>query len=51
MKRDIGINEDQLKSVAIELNNLLVDEIVLYMQTRNYYWNIEDPNFNEMHLF
>jgi starvation-inducible DNA-binding protein len=51
MKPDIGINEEHLKSVAIELNSLLADEVVLYIQTRNYHWNIEGSNFNEMHLF
>lgn len=51
MKPDIGINEDHLQSVAFELNKLLSDEVVLYIQTRNYHWNIEGLNFNEMHLF
>jgi starvation-inducible DNA-binding protein len=51
MKPAIGINEEHLKSVAIELNNLLADEVVLYIQTRNYHWNIEGSNFNELHLF
>lgn len=51
MKPDIGINEENLKSVAFELNMLLADEVVLYIQTRNYHWNVEGSNFNEMHLF
>jgi starvation-inducible DNA-binding protein len=51
MQPDIGINEEHLKSVAIELNSLLADEAVLYIQTRNYHWNIVGQNFNEMHLF
>ncbi len=51
MKPDIGINEDHLRAVAVELNKLLSDEVVLYIQTRNYHWNIEGPNFNAMHLF
>jgi starvation-inducible DNA-binding protein len=25
--------------------------MVLYLKTRNYHWNIEAPNFNEMHKF
>ena len=25
--------------------------MVLYIKTRNYHWNIEGPNFHEMHIF
>lgn len=38
-------------SVASELNKLLADEVILYFKTRNYHWNIEGTNFNELHLF
>ena len=51
MKTNIGINEAHLLSVAEELNKLLADEVVLYFQVRNYHWNIEGINFNQMHLF
>jgi starvation-inducible DNA-binding protein len=51
MKPDIGINEVHRQSVAEELNKLLADEVVLYFQVRNYHWNIEGENFNQMHLF
>jgi starvation-inducible DNA-binding protein len=51
MKANIGIPEGHLQSVAVELNKLLADEVVLYFKTRNYHWNVEGKNFNELHLF
>jgi starvation-inducible DNA-binding protein len=49
MKANIGISEDHLKKVALELNKVLADEILLYTKTRNYHWNIESPSFMEIH--
>jgi starvation-inducible DNA-binding protein len=51
MKPNLGITETHLHAVAEELNKLLSDEVVLYIKTRNYHWNIEGANFHEMHLF
>lgn len=51
MKPNIGITEKNLRSVSIELNKLLADQVVLYFQTRNYHWNIEGENFSDMHIF
>lgn len=51
MKVNIGILDAHLESVAESLNKLLADEVILYFKTRNYHWNIEGPNFNELHLF
>lgn len=51
MKATLGIPETHLLAVAGELNKLLADEVVLYIKTRNYHWNIEGSNFHEMHLF
>ncbi len=51
MKATLGIPETHLQAVAEELNKLLADEVVLYIKTRNYHWNIEGSNFHEMHLF
>ena len=51
MKANLGIPETHLQAVAEELNKLLADEVVLYVKTRNYHWNIEGANFHEMHLF
>src|ERR1700730_7499150 len=51
MNANIGIPEKHLQAVAIELNKLLADEFVLYTKTRNFHWNIEGPNFMELHKF
>ena len=48
---DIGILPTHTQSVADSLQKLLADEQVLYAKTRNYHWNVEGPNFMEMHLF
>ncbi len=49
MKLNIGITDKNLQAVATELQKLLADEVVLYMKTRNYHWNIEGPSFMELH--
>lgn len=51
MKPNLGISESHLQAVSEELNKLLADEVILYIKTRNYHWNIEGPNFIEMHKF
>lgn len=49
MKANIGISEEHLQLVANELQSVLADEVVLYIKTRNYHWNIEGDNFMELH--
>jgi starvation-inducible DNA-binding protein len=51
MKANIGISEENLKAVALELNKALADLVVLYTKTRNYHWNVEGPDFIELHKF
>ena len=51
MKANIGIPENNLQSIALELNKVLADEFILYAKTRNYHWNVEGSNFMEMHKF
>ncbi len=51
MTTNIGIPENHLQEVAIELNKVLADEFLLYAKTRNYHWNVEGSNFMEMHKF
>ncbi|AYD46745.1 Dps family protein [Arachidicoccus soli] len=48
---DIGISAKNAQAVANKLQQLLSDEQILYAKTRNYHWNIEGPNFMEMHKF
>lgn len=51
MKPNIEISETNIKAVALNLNTLLADEYILYTKTRNAHWNIQGPNFIELHKF
>ena len=51
MKPNLGISEVHLQAVSEELNKLLADEFILYTKAKNYHWNVEGANFNEMHRF
>src|SRR5690606_21664055 len=46
----IGIPEPNRKSVAEELNKLLADEMLVYVKTRKFHWNIVGPQFHDLHL-
>jgi starvation-inducible DNA-binding protein len=48
---NIGLNETQRKPVIDILNRLLADEVLLYVKTRNYHWNVTGPQFSELHKF
>lgn len=48
---NIGIENQNREAVAEALQQLLADEMVLYVKTRNYHWNIEAINFSELHSF
>ncbi len=51
MQADIGIPEVQTKKIVDVLHQLLADEHVLLIKTRNYHWNIRSSSFMEMHKF
>ncbi len=51
MSIKIGISESNRKAVVDLLNKLLADEFVLYVKSRNFHWNVETPNFSELHKF
>ncbi len=51
MKTSIGITQKNTNKVAECLNQLLADEHVLYIKTRNAHWNVEGPDFLSMHEF
>lgn len=50
-KIDIGIPDTHRESVAYALNQLLADEHVLYLKTRNYHWNVTGRHFQPLHSF
>jgi starvation-inducible DNA-binding protein len=49
MKTDIKLSESNSKAVALHLNRLLANEIVMQAKTRNSHWNVEGSSFIEMH--
>ena len=51
METEIGIKPKNSAAVAQSLNQLLADEHVLYIKTRNAHWNVEGPDFLNMHRF
>jgi len=49
MKPQIGISEKHL-SVSIEmLSIILADEMMLYVKTRKFHWNVSGESFMELH--
>ena len=50
MAIDIGISEQDRKTIADGLSKLLADSYTLYLKTHNYHWNVTGPMFNTLHL-
>jgi starvation-inducible DNA-binding protein len=46
---DIGIADKDRQAVVGILNTLLADEFVLYVKSRRFHWNVEGPDFAELH--
>lgn len=51
MDTKIGIKPKNTAAIAEALNQLLADEHVLYIKTRNAHWNVEGPDFLTIHRF
>lgn len=51
MESRIGIKQEHLEKIAHELSRILADEFVLYSKTRSAHWNVEGPDFYNMHKF
>jgi starvation-inducible DNA-binding protein len=49
MKTNIGIADQHIEEIVTFLNTLLADEYALYTKTRNAHWNVNGPNFFELH--
>lgn len=49
MKLNIGISEKHLESVTSLLTTVLADEMVLYIKTRKFHWNVSGESFMELH--
>jgi len=50
MKNRIGLNKEVATELANELNSLLANYQVFYMNTRGFHWNIKGRDFFELHL-
>jgi len=46
----IGLNTDKSKNLVEQLNNLLANYQVFYMNTRGFHWNIKGEKFFELHV-
>ena len=49
MKPNIGITAANLKSLHDLLNKTLSDDMMLYIKTRKFHWNISGASFMEWH--
>ena len=48
---NIGIADENRQKVAQLLEQLLADEQLLYIKTRNYHWNVVGMHFQALHDF
>jgi starvation-inducible DNA-binding protein len=46
---NIGLDAGALTRVVEGMQRLLADEVLLYLKTRNFHWNVEGPDFSELH--
>lgn len=50
-KINTGISGTNSKKVSDALNQLLADEVLLYIKTLKFHWNIEGSDFHALHIF
>ncbi|MFN8415337.1 MAG: Dps family protein [Cytophagaceae bacterium] len=46
----IGLEQKKAEQLANQLNDLLANYSIFYMNTRGYHWNIQGEKFFELHL-
>ncbi len=49
MKPKIGISEKNLQKSSTVLSLTLADEMILYIKTRKFHWNVSGDSFMELH--
>ena len=49
MKPEIGIKEKHLTASVDMLTKILADEMILYVKTRKFHWNVSGESFMELH--
>jgi starvation-inducible DNA-binding protein len=50
MEMDIGISEQDRRTIVDGLSRLLADTYTLYLKTHNFHWNVTGPMFQTLHL-
>jgi starvation-inducible DNA-binding protein len=50
MELNIGISEQDRRSIVDGLSRLLADTYTLYLKTHNFHWNVTGPMFQTLHL-
>jgi starvation-inducible DNA-binding protein len=50
MKNAIGLNTEKSEALVKQLNNLLANYQVFYINVRGFHWNITGERFFELHL-
>ena len=50
MKNSPSLSEAEAKKVAGELAKVLADTYTLYLKTHGFHWNVEGPNFHDLHI-
>ena len=40
----------QTAAIAVEVNKLVADAVVLYYKTKNFHWHMSGPHFRDYHL-
>ncbi len=50
MDMDIGISDQDRRSIVDGLSRLLADTYTLYLKTHNFHWNVTGPMFQTLHL-
>ena len=45
----IGLDQEVRRSIAELLNALVADEMLLFIKTKNFHWNVTGPHFREYH--
>lgn len=49
MKISNGLSEKNLKGSSVLLTAVLADEMILYIKTRKFHWNVSGESFMELH--
>lgn len=50
MQINIGLKEEDRKSLAQGLSKVLAESYILYIKTHAFHWNVEGPMFNTLHI-